>query len=75
MEFIIVKVIHQADGLFEVLINGVASGKKTGEKIILGDSGYVYIAAAGSGMKEMLVDVQNTTEIHPMIIELKEAAI
>jgi len=72
MEYIIVRVSGKPDGQFNVLINEESSGKKTGEKIFLGEKGYVAIEVEGSGMKQKVVNVGNTTIYNPMVIEFLE---
>ncbi len=69
MEFIIVIVPGKEGDDIDVLINGQKNGK-AGEIIILGNSGFVSISVDLPGAEEKTVEVINTTEDHPMNIEV-----
>lgn len=69
MEYIIVKASKDDHGQYKVMINGEENGV-TGSKIILGSSGYISVEALKSGLNAKIVNVENTTITHPMIIEL-----
>jgi hypothetical protein len=69
MEFIKVTVPGNASDDIDVLINGEKNGK-AGETITLGGSGFVIISVDLSGAEEKTVDVNNTTAVNPMHIEV-----
>ncbi len=70
MEYIIVTVPGKEGENIDVLINGEINGK-VGETIILGNSGFVMISVDLPGAEEETIEVKNTTEDHPMDIEVK----
>lgn len=74
MEYIIVKASKDDHGQYKVLINGEVNGV-TGSKIILGSSGYIRVEALKSGLNAKIVNVENTTITHPMIIELYQVTL
>lgn len=69
MEFIIVRVAGQPGVQVAVLLNGKKNGT-TGELITLGDPGWVTISVDLPNAKQQVVDVTNTTAMHPMEITI-----
>jgi hypothetical protein len=70
MEYIIVKVKDQPNVDTGVLINRQANGR-TGVLLTLGGPGWILVSVDWPGAKGQVVEVKNTTPLHPMNVEIQ----
>ena len=70
MEYIIVKVKDQPNVDAGVLINRQPNGR-TGVLLTLGGPGWILVSVDWPGAKEQVVEVKNTTPLHPMNVEIQ----
>ena len=70
MEYIIVKVKDQPNVDAGVLINRQPNGR-TGVLLTLGGPGWILVSVDWPGAKEQVVEVKNTTPLHPMNVDIQ----
>ena len=70
MEYIIVKVKDQPNVDAGVLINRQANGR-TGVLLTLGGPGWILVSVDWPGAKEQVMEVKNTTPLHPMNVDIQ----
>lgn len=68
MEYIVVRSPGHAGE--DVLVNRLKNGK-VGDVIVLGRSGHITVSIGVPNSEEKLVDVRNTTAVHPMAIDIE----
>ncbi len=70
MEYIIVKVKDQPNVDTGVSINGQPNGR-TGVLLTLGGPGWILVSVNWLGAEEQVVEVKNTTPLHPMNVDIQ----
>ena len=70
MEFIIVRIVGEPMAQVDVLINGEKNGT-TGSLVTLGTPGSVFVSVDRPTAKERKINVEDTTVLHPMDVEIE----